>query len=32
MTVINGDTPDEEVTSLICPDGKQIMLEGFIVG
>ncbi len=29
MTVINGDTPDEEVTSLICPDGKQIMLEGF---
>ena len=32
MTVINGDTPDEEVTSLICPDGKQIMLEGLIVG
>ena len=32
MTVINADTSDEEVTSIVCPDGKQIMLEGFIVG
>ena len=32
MTVINADTPDEEVTSMVCPDGKQIMLEGFIIG
>ena len=32
MTVINADTDDEEVTSMVCPDGKQIMLEGFIVG
>ena len=32
MTVINADTSDEEVTSMVCPDGKQIMLEGFIIG
>ena len=32
MTVINADTPDEEVTSMVCPDGKQIMLEGFLIG
>ena len=32
MTVINADTSDEEVTSMVCPDGKQIMLEGFVIG
>ena len=32
MTVIYADTSDEEVTSMVCPDGKQIMLEGFIIG
>jgi hypothetical protein len=32
MTVINADTDNEEVTNIICPDGKKINLEGFIIG
>lgn len=30
-TVINVDTDYEEVTNLICPDGKVINLEGFVI-
>lgn len=29
VTVINAGKYNEEVTSIVCPDGKQIMLEGF---
>ena len=29
MTVINAGKYNEEVTSIVCPDGKQIILEGF---
>ncbi len=31
ITVINKDTSDEEATSIVCPDGKQIDLEGFLL-
>ena len=29
MTVANAGKSNEEITSIVCPDGKQIMLEGF---
>lgn len=32
LTVIKAGESDEEVTSIVCPDGKQINLEGFIIG
>lgn len=32
LTVIKAGESNEEVTSIVCPDGKQIDLEGFIIG
>lgn len=32
LTVINAGESDEEVTNIICPDGKKINLEGFVIG
>ena len=31
LTVINSGESDEEVTNIICPDGKVINLEGFLI-
>ena len=31
LTVINAGEDDEEVTNIICPDGKIINLEGFLI-
>lgn len=31
LTVINAGEDDEEVTNIICPDGKIISLEGFLI-
>ncbi len=32
LTIINSDKDNEEVTSIVCPDGRQIKLEGFMLG
>ena len=31
LTVINTGESNEEVTNIICPDGKVINLEGFLI-
>lgn len=31
ITIINKDKSDEEATSIVCPDGKQIDLKGFLL-